>query len=82
MVVEIYQDWFLISALGFLFAYLFVWEPYGRIIEMFPYKPINCVLCLSFWSSLIILTLLKENPLGAIYVAFIAELSYRKLVNE
>lgn len=81
--IEIYNDWILISGLGFLFAYLFVFEPYGWFMEnIAPIKPFNCVLCLSFWCSLIILSVLGENPLGAIYVAFIAELSYRKLVDQ
>ena len=80
--LEIYNDWFLISAVGFLFAFLFVFEPYGWLMErVLPFKPFNCVLCLSFWVSLILYAYLGENPLNAIYTAFIAELSYRKLVS-
>ncbi len=79
---EIYNDWVLVSSLGFLFSYLFVFDPYQYIIERFPYKPLNCVLCLSFWCSLLLYSCLGVNPLYAIYTAFIAELSYRKLVNE
>lgn len=81
--MEIYNDWILVSALGLLFSYLFAFEPYGWVMEnLLPFKPFNCVLCLSFWVSLILYTALGYNPLFAIYTAFIAELSYRKLVSE
>ena len=81
MVIDIYNDWILISSLGLLFSSLFTFDPYVWLMEnVFPFKPFNCVLCFSFWSSLIILGILGESLLGAIYVAFIAELSYRKLV--
>jgi hypothetical protein len=81
--MEIYEGWFLAIGIGFLFAYLFVFEPYGWIIEnILPYKPFNCVLCLSFWVSLILYAAIDLNPLHAIYTALIAELTYRKLINE
>jgi hypothetical protein len=81
MIDIIYNEWMLISALGFLFAYLFVFEPYAWLMENYlQFKPFNCVLCLSFWSSMVIFALLGHNPLHAIYVAIIAELTYRKLV--
>lgn len=81
--IEIYNDWILVSGLGLLFSYLFLFEPYGWVMEnLLPFKPFNCVLCLSFWVSLILYTALGFNPLYAIYTAFIAELSYRKLVSE
>lgn len=79
--MEIYNDWILVSGVGLMFAFLFVFEPYGKFIDLFPYKPFNCVLCLSFWCTLILYTYLGESPLYAIFSAFIAELSYRKLVN-
>lgn len=79
--MEIYNDWFIVSAIGFMFAYLFVFEPYGWFMERIaPFKPFNCVLCLSFWCGLIIYTVLDLSPLYAIYTSLIAELTYRKLV--
>jgi len=81
--IEIYEGWFLAIGLGFLFSYLFVFEPYNWLIEnVLFYKPFNCVLCLSFWVSLIVYSIIGMNPLHAIYTALIAELTYRKLVNE
>ena len=81
MMIEIYNDWILISSLGLLFSFLFVFDPYVKLTEtILSFKPFSCVLCLSFWCSLIILWILGESPLGAIYVAFIAEMSYRKLL--
>lgn len=80
--MEIYNSWVLTSAVGLLFSYLFVFEPYQWILDRFPYKPLNCVLCLSFWGSLILYTAIGENPLHAIFSAFIAELAYRKLVDQ
>lgn len=81
--IEIYNDWILVSSIGLMFAFLFVFEPYGWLIEnLIPYKPFNCVLCFSFWCSLILYSAIGMNPLFSIYTAFIAELSYRKLVNE
>ena len=79
--MDIYNDWFIVSAIGFMFAYLFVFEPYGWFIEKIaPFKPFNCVLCLSFWCGLIVYTVLDLSPLYAIYSSLIAELTYRKLV--
>lgn len=81
--MEIYNDWILVSSVGLMFSFLFVFEAYGWVMEnLLPFKPFNCVLCLSFWCSLLLYALLGVNPLYAIYTAFIAELSYRKLVNE
>ena len=81
--IEIYNDWILVSSIGLMFSFLFIFEPYGWVMErLLPFKPFNCVLCFSFWSSLLLYAFIGENPLYAIYTAFIAELSYRKLVNE
>lgn len=81
--IDIYNDWFVVSGVGFLFSYLFIFEPYGWVMERFlSFKPFNCVLCLSFWCGLIIYSLLEMNPLYAIYSSLIAELTYRKLVSE
>lgn len=81
MLSQVYSEWVLVSGIGLLFAYLFVFEPYGWVIEnVLPYKPFNCVLCLSFWASLILYSAIGVNPLDAVFTAFIAELSYRKLV--
>ena len=78
----IYNDWIIVSAVGFLFSYLFIFEPYGWLMENFlSFKPFNCVLCLSFWSSILIYSFIGLNPLYAIYSALIAELTYRKLVS-
>ena len=80
--IQIYNDWFVVSGVGFLFAYLFIFEPYGWMMERFlSFKPFNCVLCLSFWCGLIIYPLIGLNPLYAIYSSLIAELTYRKLVS-
>ncbi len=81
--IEIYEGWFLTIGMGFLFAYLFVFEPYGWLIEnILPFKPFNCVLCLSFWCCLILYTVMDLHPLHAIYTSLIAELTYRRLVSE
>lgn len=81
--IAIYNDWILVSSIGLMFAFLFVFEPYGWVMEnLLPFKPFNCVLCFSFWCSLLFYAYMEVNPLYAIYTAFIAELSYRKLVNE
>jgi hypothetical protein len=82
MIELIYNEWMIVSSVGFLFAYLFVFEPYGWVMErILPFKPFNCVLCLSFWCSIIIFIFVDVNPLYAIYSALIAELTYRKLVS-
>jgi len=81
--IDIYNDWILVSSVGLMFSFLFIFEPYGWVMErLLPFKPFNCVLCLSFWCSLILYSGIEVNPLYAIYTAFIAELSYRKLVSE
>ena len=81
--MEIYNSWILVSGVGLLFSFLFIFEPYGWVMErLLPFKPFNCVLCLSFWGSLILYTAIGENPLHAIFSAFIAELAYRKLVDQ
>ncbi len=81
--MEIYNSWILVSGVGLLFSFLFVFQPYGWVMEnLLPFKPFNCVLCLSFWCSLILYTAIGENPLHAIFSAFIAELAYRKLVDQ
>ena len=81
--MEIYNDWILVSSIGLMFSFLFIFDLYGFIMERFlNFKPFNCVLCLTFWSTLILYTAIDVNPLFSIYSAFIAELSYRKLVNE
>lgn len=81
--IDIYNDWILVSGVGFLFSYLFIFEPYGWIMERFlPFKPFNCVLCLTFWCTLILFVAINVNPMYSIYSALIAELTYRKLVNE
>lgn len=82
MIETIYNEWLVVSGVGFLFAYLFVFEPYAWVMERFlSFKPFNCVLCLSFWSSIIIFSAIGLNPLYGIYAALIAELTYRKLVS-
>lgn len=81
--MEIYNSWLLISSVGLMFAFLFIFEPYGYVMErILPFKPFNCVLCLSFWCSLMVYAYMDLNLLYAIYTALIAELTYRKLVNE
>lgn len=81
--IDIYNDWILVSGVGFLFSYLFIFEPYGFIMERFlSFKPFNCVLCLTFWCTLILFVAIGVNPMYSIYSALIAELTYRKLVNE
>jgi len=81
--LEIYNDWILVSSVGLMFSFLFIFQPYGWLIEnILTFKPFNCVLCLTFWSTLLLYSAMGVNPLFAIYSAFIAELSYRKLVNE
>ena len=82
MIETIYNEWLVVSSVGFLFAYLFVFEPYAWLMEQYlSFKPFNCVLCLSFWASIIIFSAIGLNPLYAIYSALIAELTYRKLVS-
>jgi hypothetical protein len=83
MVIDIYNDWILVSSIGLMFAFLFVFQPYGWLMEnVLNFKPFNCVLCLTFWSTLLLYSVIGLNPLFSIYSAFIAELSYRKLVDQ
>lgn len=78
----IYEIWLNVFGLAFMFAYLFVFEPYGDLIDNYlNFKPFNCVLCLSFWGSSLIFYLIGMNVLYAIFTALIAEFTYRKLVN-
>jgi hypothetical protein len=71
-----------IVGFGILFGFLFVFEPYVSLYERkFNYKPFNCVLCLSFWVSMLIYVLAGVSPVYAVYTALIAELTYRELVS-
>lgn len=77
-----YEIWLTVIGTGFMFSFLFTFEPYGYFIEnVVPYKPFNCVLCMTFWCSLIGYMLVGMNPFYSIYSAIIAEFTYRKLVN-
>lgn len=79
--IEIYESIFITVGVGFLFACLFIFEPWGWVIDkLLPYKPFNCVLCLCFWCSLGLYIFIDLNPLNAIYSAVIAEMTYRKLI--
>jgi hypothetical protein len=31
--IEIYNDWILVSSIGLMFAFLFIFEPYGWLME-------------------------------------------------
>lgn len=78
----LYETWLTVVGIGVMFSYLFVFEPYGEFIESIaPYKPFNCVLCMTFWCCLIGYYLSGINPIYAIFSALIAEFVYRKLVN-
>lgn len=69
--------------LGLAFAMFFVFEPYNRLMgEYLNFKPFNCVLCLTWWGSAVILYLLDINAILAFFCSFVAEFSYRKLINE
>jgi hypothetical protein len=68
------------GAVGLAFAFLFVFDPYIRIIDKYPYKPFSCVLCSSFWFSMVLYLCVGVSPLYAFYTAFIAEMAYRKLL--
>ena len=79
---ELYEIWLSVFAMGFMFAFLFTFEPYGYFIEKIaPFKPINCVLCMTFWLTTIGFWASGLNPAYGIFSAIIAEFTYRKLVN-
>ncbi len=80
--IELMNEILNVIGLGFLFGALFVFEPYNTVVEKyFNYKPFNCVLCLSFWCSLILYLIVGFNPVYAIYTAMLAEGTYRKLIS-
>jgi len=73
------------SALGILstallFVGLFVFEPYNKLTDKYlNFKPFNCLFCMSFWGSILVLLYIGINPMYSIICAFIAELTFRKL---
>jgi hypothetical protein len=71
----------LIISVGLLGAGLFVFEAYTEVMEAFlNFKPFNCVFCLTFWASTIFFFFAGYPVYYGIISAFIAEMSYRKLV--
>lgn len=82
MIIETLNHAIHTVGIGILFGFLFVFEPYVTAYEKyFNYKPFNCVLCLSFWSSLLLYILIGIHPIYAVYTALVAELTFRKLVS-
>lgn len=80
--MSLYETWLMVVGIGIMFSYLFVFEPYMYFAEKYlPWKPFNCVLCLTFWSCSIGYYAIGMNPIYAIFSALIAELVYRKLVD-
>lgn len=70
-----------VVGLGILIGFLFVFDPYVRLIEKhLPFKPFNCALCTSFWLSMLVYIICGYNPVYAIYTALISEATFRKLI--
>ena len=79
---HLYDIWLTVISVGFMFAFLFTFEPYGYLIETYlAFKPFNCVLCMTFWCATIGFYFAGVNPSYGIFSAVIAEFTYRKLVN-
>jgi len=80
--MNLYETWLIVVSTGLLFCYLYIFDPFVRFIdENLNFKPFNCVLCATFWASIIIDLLLGINIIYACFSAFVAEMAYRKLVN-
>lgn len=76
------SDLLLIISAGLFGVGLFVFEPYIEFVARFmPFKPFNCVLCMTFWGATIVFYLIDFPVYYAIISSVIAELSYRKIVN-
>lgn len=81
MIIETLNHVIHTVGLGILFGFLFIFDPYVSAYEKhFNFKPFNCVLCLSFWFSIVLYISVGISPVYAVYTAFIAELTYRRLV--
>lgn len=79
--IEFYKEIINVMGLGILIGFLFIFDPYVRLIDKYlPFKPFNCVLCTSFWFSMLVYILCGYNPVYAIYTAMISEATFRKLV--
>lgn len=79
--IEFYKEIINVVGLGMLIGILFIFDPYVRLVDKhLPFKPFNCVLCTSFWFSIVVYTLIGYTPVYAIYTAMISEAIYRKLV--
>jgi hypothetical protein len=80
--IEMLNHMIHVFGFGILFGFLFVFDPYVSLYEKhFNYKPFNCVLCLSFWVSMVVYILFGVSPVYAVYTAMVAEVTYRKLVS-
>ena len=70
-----------ILSTSLLFVGLFMFEPYNKLTEKYlDWKPFNCLFCMTFWGSILVLMYLGITPLYAILCAFIAEFTFRKLI--
>ena len=79
--IEFYKEIINVMGLGILVGFLFIFDPYVRLIDKhLPFKPFNCVLCTSFWISILVYISIGYNPVYAIYTAMISEATFRKLV--
>jgi ABC-type transport system involved in multi-copper enzyme maturation permease subunit len=77
----IYDTTLGILATSLLFVGLFMFEPYNKLTAKYlDFKPFNCLFCFSFWGSILVLMYLGISPLYAIICAFIAELTFRKII--
>ncbi len=79
--MDLISDFVTINAIAFAFAYLFVTEFWGYVISVLNFKPFNCVLCFTFWCSLLFYLYSGMNPAYAFFSGYIAEMLYRNLVN-
>jgi len=79
--IHVYHNALHIVAIALLFVGLFMFEPWNKLTEKYlDFKPFNCLFCMSFWGSILIMLYLGITPLYAILSAFIAELTFRKLI--
>ncbi len=80
--MTIYETWVVVVATGLMFSYLYIFDPYVSFVErQLNFKPFNCVLCSTFWFSVLFYFVIGIDIVYALFSPLVAEFVYRKLVN-
>lgn len=83
MMLSLINDLLMVLSVSLAMAMLFVFEPYGWLMSNWlSFKPFNCVLCLTWYVSAIVFYAMDMNMMYTFIASFVAEFTYRKLVNE